>query len=325
MFRRVVTDIIQAKFGWLTAGLATLFGFVVHQPSHTFSQYASAHTVSSGGFSDFLWLAALLVFAGGGVAFFYFLSTLPHHVNLDPLNLVHYFAFKSDITPVTRLLYSIVFYVVSVGAYAGLTGTIPALERADTIQHHASYLVDMYSNGGAELGVSAFSYGFLNNPELSFAIQVFVLTVAATALVKSYIKVSEWRILTLLNAGAVLSYFYAHFTGTQVFPMAAKWVFTIQTAVSFGMLVVVTGFLNTTWWVLKKYAKRGSRRTSPTRPNKEEYVIDALFLLIALPVFSPIGSILVWISLKNTITDDQSGLLSESSTPEPAPEPMPGE
>lgn len=326
MLRRVTTEFIEDQFGLVIAAFTVLFGFITYQPSYTFSHFVASNNAAPGGTSWLFWLGAIVVFVGGGIAFFYFLITIPHLANLDPLNGIHYAIFGEDLSTVTRLLYSVGLYGITLVAYVLGGNPVPSLARADAVREYSAYIVEMYTQGGARFGAEAFSYGFLDNPELSFGIQVFLLTIVATSILRYYIPLKESTIFVATNAIVVVGYFGAYFTGTDVFPMEARWVFSIQVVLTFGMLVFLTSVMNMTGWVLMKYGFKGRRKNAPERPVKEEHAFDAFLLLIAIPVFpTALGAFLAWFSVKLSYLGAWDYVAKTNSTSNPEPQPTTGD
>ena len=294
MLRRLLTHGIETYLPWLPVAFAALFGFIVHQPSQTFEQYKIAHSVSAGPASWFFWVTAFLLFTLGGVVFFYVLisptvlgRTNPGYsiVNLAVYNWVGDIRRKA-----TRMMVASTLYGITAGAYTLQTGTVLALDRANAIREDSAYLFSMLGDGGT-VGLDVFSWGYLD-PQIEFTVQVFLLTVIATIVIRNYVNMQDLTVFTILSGGVVITYFGALFTGTAVFPIDARVAFLVQLLVTFGMLVVlVAGGVG-------KAVLGGVRKTTPERPSREEFVLGAVILLVALPVFSsPIAAVLTWASV----------------------------
>ncbi|MFC6755872.1 MULTISPECIES: hypothetical protein [Haloarcula] len=299
MLRRLLTEAIETYLPWLPVGLAMLFGFIVHQPSETFESYKVAHNVSPGPMSWVFWVAAITLFAAGGVAFFYFLlspsilGAIPNPV-YSMVNVLA-FDFVGELQKGRpRLMVASGFYLLTTGIYAMVSGSILELERANYIRENSAYFISMFGDS-SKVGLEAFSYGILGDPQIEFAVQVLLLVLIATYVMRNYVTLEDFTVFAGLSGIVVLSYFGALFTGTQVFPIDARVAFVVQLFVSFGMLVVLVGAVYLSTWSILKTTLGGTRNSIPERPTKDEYVLGAAILMVALPVFSsPLASVLAW-------------------------------
>ena len=300
MLRRLLTYGIETYLPWLPVAFAALFGFIVHQPSQTFEQYKIAHSVSAGPVSWFFWVTTFLLFTLGGVAFFYVLisptvlgRTNPGYsiVNLAVYNWVGDIRRKA-----TRMMVASALYGITAGAYTLQTGTVLALDRANAIREDSAYLFSMIGDGGT-VGLDIFSWGYFD-PQIEFALQTFLLVIIATIVIRNYVTVRDLTVFTVLSGGVVLTHFGALFTGTEVFPIDARFAFLVQLLITFGMLVVLVAGIYLTVWGFGKTVLGGARKTTPERPSQEEFLLGAFILLVALPVFSsPIAAVLTWASV----------------------------
>lgn len=333
MLRRVATEWFRANFGWFTQALHALFGFIVHQPSFTFAQYASSHSPTPGGVSQLFWVAGLAAFIGGGIAFFYFLTILtlylPNQVAFDPLNAVHYTIFQEDLTVWTRSLYSAGFYGLTVGSFVLVGNQLPSLQRANAIRDYSAILIDMLASEGEQVGIKAFHFGFTQNPELSFALQILILSATIGALpLKVYyqdpMKSTLTGIVGLIGIPvlAVVAYATAEFTGFQVFPIDAFWAFAIQTLVSFAMLYLLVMVIERTVWMMVYGFREFLQQPIPRVPSKVEMLGSTLILLVALPVsLSYFEAFVTWATFRLSVVNARN-VLGTQTTPEPEPERM---
>lgn len=153
-----IGEFIKRYFGELVVVLDTVFDFVFQQPATTFGAYASS--AQPGPVEWVMSLLPVLGVVGSGVSLLYVLIDSVPGVRLD----------QAD-----RLLTASGLYLLTVAGEYVVTGQILVLRVSDRIRTQSAVLIDLYQHGGEQLGIEAFTWGVLGNPQWEFAAQVVVL------------------------------------------------------------------------------------------------------------------------------------------------------
>lgn len=72
---------------------------------------------------------------------------------------------------------------------------------SDRIRTQSAVLIDLYQHGGEQLGIEAFTWGVLGNPQWEFAAQVVVLVGLVAVWTRRYTRYDEARVAKALLGG----------------------------------------------------------------------------------------------------------------------------